>query len=223
MRNPASCPLEIASSIKKEELNSSFLWIAGRFAQANRENRNGHYWDTADLEYGNPTVKHAPLNVLHNYRQPVGAFVDSKLVEREKGFPEIQALSVVWAKQFPEVAQAVKQSHDAGQLWYSMECQGETNECRTCGKQYPWAQPREMACEHLAGSRTAPRRIINPTFMGGALVFPPERPAWGDADITDVAKELTIEYADSSRVIPEIAPEAWESLMSLLTVGITGK
>jgi hypothetical protein len=208
--------MEIAASIRAEDMNDSFLWVAGRFAQAGKPNRNGHFWELEDLEYGNSSIRHTPLNVLHNYRQPVGSFVESKIVTRENGLPEIQALSVVWAKQFPEVAAAVQASHQNDALWYSMECQGETNECLNCHKTFPWDMPREMACEHLAGSQTAPRRIINPTFMGGALVFPPEKPAWSDANIYDVAEELTVEYAEAKQDIPSIDPDQWEQLMGLV-------
>ena len=63
-------------------------------------------------------------------------------------------------------------------------------------------------------SPVSPRRFINPIFMGGALIFPPERPAWPDADITEVAHELVRQYA--VREGGELDVDEWQHLMDVV-------
>jgi hypothetical protein len=89
-----------------------------------------------------------------------------------------------------------------------MECVAQQKQCLDCGQVFDWKTPNELACAHLQTSNVAPRRLVNPTFVGGALIFPPEAPAWPEADVMEVAKNQTIEYADS--VMVDIMKEAWE-------------
>lgn len=223
---PDELPREIASALPSEKLNDSYVWIAGRFVQAGVPNKNGHFWELEDLEFGNSSIKHTPMNMLHQWARPVGTFVDSKIVNRVTasegtGTPEIQALAVLWGASFTEAASTVRQHHEEGNLWFSMECVAESKKCMTCGETFPWKTPNELACEHLAASPIAKRRLIKPTFVGGALIFPPEAPAWPDADVTEVAKDLTIEYADHEFVsnhASTFSVEEWEAMMDLTIV-----
>ena len=218
---PSELPREIASALPAEKINESYLWIAGRFVQAGVPNKNGHFWTVEDLEHGNESIKYTPMNALHQWSRPVGTFVESKIVNRavasEDMHPEIQALGVVWAANFPAMASTVRQAYDDKELWFSMECVAEAKECLTCGETFSWGTPNELACDHLKASKTAPRRLINPTFVGGALIFPPDAPAWRDADITEVAKSLTIAYADSTLLDEDMQKDEWENLMTLVT------
>lgn len=218
---PSDLPREIASALPESKINDSYLWIAGRFVQAGIPNKNGHFWTVADLEYGNESIKYTPMNALHQWSRPVGTFVDSKIVNRaiasDESHPEIQALGVVWSANFPQMASVVKQAYADKKLWFSMECVAESKECLACGKTYEWGTPNEMACEHMSSSKTAPRRLINPTFVGGALIFPPESPAWRDADITEVAKDLTIAYTDSTLMNQNMTLDEWNEMMEIVT------
>ncbi len=221
---PKDLPVEMAASIKDETLNDSFLWIAGRYVQAEQANRNGQYWTLEDLQKGEDSIRHTPLNVLHEIDKPVGTFVETKLIHRDVALenghllPEIQALSVVWAANFPHVATAIRLAHDQNKLWYSMECIAEAKECLECNRSFDWNIPNSLACAHLANDVKAPRRFKNPTFLGGGLIFPPTRPGWSDADVTEVANELTLEYAN--RDFKNIDKEAWESMMALATSSV---
>lgn len=220
VNSPEELPREMASSIADTALNPSFTWVAGRFVQAEEPNRNGQFWSTSDLEVGQASIKYTPLNVSHNFKQPVGSIVETKFINRDVAdsatrLPEIQALSVVWGANFPEVAAGVKAAHDAGSLWYSMEAVAESLQCLTCERSFAYAKPRGEMCEHLAASAAAPRRFVNPIFLGGALIFPPERPGWKDAEITDIAKELTRAYAEREDQHESIDDELWDKLMHL--------
>ena len=222
VEEPKDLPRGMASEWAEEKMNDSFLWIAGRYVQANTPNKNNDYWSYDDIAKGQASVKFTPLNVLHQWDQPVGTFVETKIVHRAAAgegaemLPEIQALSVLWTANFPNIAKAAKDAHDVGQLWYSMECTAETTQCMECEKTFAFRAQAHEVCEHLA-NRTAARRWINPTFLGGALIFPPTKPGWADADITAVAAELTDEYANRATESRRIDAASWESMMEEVT------
>lgn len=219
VEQPEQLPRELASEMP-EKNNPSFLWVAGRYVQADQPNKNGHFWTFEDLKAGEASIRHTPLNVLHRWDEPVGTFVQTKIINHPSKAsdghlnPEIQALSVVWAANFPQVAEMVREAHRAKQLWYSMECVAEQKQCLACHEVFPFRASAHEVCGHLAESASAPRRFINPTFLGGALIFPPERPAWPDADVTEIARRLTVAHANRS-TIPGFKPEVevWNSLM----------
>lgn len=207
---------EYAFALDAKELNKNFLWISGRYVQGEQANRNGQFWTTEDLKAGEYSVKYTPLNVLHEFTRPVGVIVETKMVYREgsgegKLLPEIQALSAVWAHNFPEVAQAAREAHSRGQLWYSMECVAESRQCLTCNEQFAWASTE--LCEHLSSSRVAPRRFINPEFLGGALIFPPAKPGWKDADIEEVARQAV--NVSTALDGEDLTPKEREALLHL--------
>jgi len=212
-------PRAMASEWKEKSMNESFLWIAGRYVQANMPNKNNDFWSYDDIVVGESSIRYTPLNVLHKWDRPVGTFVETKIVHRQTAddasevFPEIQALAVLWTANFPHVAQAARDAHDAGRLWYSMECTAETTQCMECQRTFSFRAAAEELCEHLSG-RTAARRWINPTFLGGALIFPPAAPGWQDADITSVAADLTRQYANRN----VMTSDQWEAEMASLYV-----
>jgi hypothetical protein len=72
----------------------------------------------------------------------------------------------------------------------------------------------------MATAANAPRRFINPVFLGGALIFPPERPAWSDADITEVAKDLTEQFARRDERSPMFAAQTWEYVMDEVVASV---
>jgi hypothetical protein len=128
--------------------------------------------------------------------------------------PEIQALAVLWGANFPNVAKAARDAHEAEQLWFSMECVAEKKQCLECNEVFPFRAEAHETCKHLAVAG-APRRFINPTFLGGALIFPPEKPAWSDADVTEVAHELTSQYANRDSERDVLSSGEWQRLMDI--------
>ena len=214
VEEPSDLPREMASEFTLDRSNASFIWIAGRYVQANNTNRNGHYWSFDDLKAAEASIRHTPVNALHEFEKPIGTVVQTKIVQREAAAaavsePEIQALSVVWAANFPTLAHEIRDAHKAGTLYYSMECVSENIQCLQCEQVFAYASTAAERCEHLGTSPIAPRRFLNTTFLGAALVFPPDRPAWADAEITDMASLLTKEYANRNSEAAR-----WESLMA---------
>ena len=222
--DPAQLPRAMASEWQEQKMNDSFLWIAGRYVQANKANKNGDFWSYDDLVVGEASIKYTPLNVLHKWDRPVGTFVETKIVHRAKAdgddgevLPEVQALAVLWTANFPAIATAAKEAHEVGRLWYSMECTAEMTQCMACERTFSFRAASAELCEHLA-NRTAARRWVNPTFLGGALIFPPQSPGWADADITAVATELTREYANRTTESLPLTTAQWEASMKSLSV-----
>ena len=110
---PEDMPREMAAEFSRTDLNPGFVWIAGRYVQANNANRNGHFWTFDDLQKGEQSIRYTPMNVLHKWDKPVGTLVETKIVHREdvmegsdRLLPEIQAMGVLWEFNFPEIAQA---------------------------------------------------------------------------------------------------------------------
>lgn len=219
--DPSQLPRAMASEWSEQKMNDSFLWIAGRYVQANKANKNNDFWSYDDIVVGEQTIKYTPLNVLHKWDRPVGTFVETKIVHRnaaEDGaemLPEVQALAVLWTANFPNIARAAQEAHSVGRLWYSMECTAETTQCMACERTFSFRAAAGELCEHLA-NKTAARRWINPTFLGGALIFPPQSPGWEDAEITAVASELTREYANRKTGHEVFSASEWEDAMETL-------
>jgi hypothetical protein len=216
VEEPRDIPREMASEFDWEPSNQSFIWVVGRYVQANNLNKNGHFWSFDDLKAGENSITHTPVNALHDWDRPIGTVVQTKMVQREvkpeasETFPEIQALSVIWGANFPEMGQLIKKAHADGELFYSMECVAESKQCLQCERVFPFHASAAETCEHLGADANSPRRFINPTFLGAALIFPPDKPAWPDAEITEVAALLTRQYAN--RENDPIAQ--WETTMA---------
>lgn len=219
----------------KATTHPAFAWVQGRYVGGEAANRNGAYWSTADLEVGAPTVKHGPFNWLHQSTKVVGAIVDTALVgpppvslqgltaavmER----PYIAALSVAWKWVHPQEVAVLQMASDMGELYYSMECIAEQVQCladvqgpggQGCGESFEYltamTQPAKV-CEHIR-AKSSVRRLINPTFLGGAAVVPPAKPGWGDANAVVMQKATTM-AEKTSHVAHTLDDTRWEMLMA---------
>jgi 2'-5' RNA ligase len=173
--------------------NEHMLWIQGRFVGADEPNRNGAFWSSADLERGASTVPFGPLNWLHDGQKIIGCIADQRMVypdeqSAEQGLrPHIAAVSAMYRWIYPEEAAVIEMAADRGQLWYSMECISKEVACvgdSGCGRQVSYMDYlRGNGCDHMT-KRTGVRQLIDPTFLGGAVIVPPARPGWADADAT---------------------------------------
>lgn len=77
-------------------------------------------------------------------------------------------------------------------------------------------------CEAMNG-RTHPKRLDKPLFRAGALIIPPVRPGWSNAEIKAIAKlvhdnELEAEaiYAAVASESPHLEPKDWEQVMAMV-------
>jgi hypothetical protein len=174
--------------------NENFLYIQGRFVEADAPNGNKALWTSEGLALGQPTVANGPLNLLHDETRIIGVINDSHLVEASDGQQReaaaavlnthIVAQAVVWKFLFPRETAAIQAASDRGQLWYSMECASRSVTCMTCGTEMSHNEGVERngrACGHVREG-SAVRRFNEPTFLGGAVIMPPALPGWARAD-----------------------------------------
>lgn len=191
--DPDQLPRQIASTFQKaSDQNPNNLWIAGRYVEADRPNRNAAYWSTEDLEVGAPSVSHGPINWLHDERHVIGAIADSELVHVDREVAastgvgnHIVALGALWPylPQARTESQIVQRASDNGKLWFSMECVSREVACLTCDQvmSYPdYMTYKDQRCGHMQDKM--PRRFVDPTFGGAGIIVPPVSPGWTQAD-----------------------------------------
>lgn len=219
-----TAPVQLA----KEQSSSpaQILWLQGRLVGGEKANRNGAMWTTADLEMGKPSVPNTPLNWLHEGRHIIGSVTAAELVvpspleSASSGIaePYIAATSGVWRWLWPDEARVIEQAAAQGSLWYSMECIAREIACvgdNGCGESYDYVQVMKYgsACQHIL-ERSSTRRMVDPTFLGAAVIVPPVRPGWADADLElmsaahDLAEVAHARVGDNGMNSTE-----WESLM----------
>lgn len=230
---------------KASAANPYFQWIQGRFVEAEKANKNGAFWTTEDLQFGEMSVKHGPLNWLHEGRKVVGTIADNALITPAPAMqqasvatgtithsstttfpftfaaaqrPYIAAVSAVWKWLYPDEAKVIETSSDAKTLYYSMECVAKEMQCvqadaTGCGKSFDYFTAMTdpaSTCEHIV-ARSSVRRMVSPSFLGGAVIVPPTRPGWGEAN--------AVVMHQASALAAEVAPHdadtsQWELLMA---------
>lgn len=182
--------------------NPSLLPLSGRLVQAEKANDNGALWSTGDLEFGLPTVTHGPLNHQHNGDIILGTITGSRMVESAAAGSHIAIDGVLWRWVHPDQMRDVENFLAAEQAWLSMECISERVQCTGptgCGQIMPYREAAlrtDKACVHVR-EHSSQRRMVNPLFMGAAVIVPPKTPAWADADLrVRKAGEELLETAD---------------------------
>jgi hypothetical protein len=143
------------------------------------------------------------------------------VVPDEKLNPFMESLAVVWKHYFPDEYRAVAMAQAEGALFYSMETIPERIGCageKGCGAEFAYEGPRSKNyCDHL-NAGVAEKLLIKPHFIGGALIIPPVRPGWSNANIKAVDLERQGQMADSlyAQIADEFShlePQQWEHLM----------
>lgn len=232
----------------KIDKSSPFIqWIAGDFVEADKPNSNTQFWTAADLSMAEYSIKYAPLNMVHRFRNPIGFYAATKTVKLQRqlkavtteteaaatkaesqGSMKIQALSGLWSHIFPFEAAQAEAADASGLLFYSMECRGTHLICagdNGCGEKFDY-MATETHCEHLL-ERSSIRHIVNPTFRGGALIVPPVRPGWKNANANVVSDAVMIEaaafaeqnesqYAALTAGGADLTASGWEHLMGMV-------
>lgn len=209
--------------------NPAYAWIVGRFAEAERANRNKQYFTLGDLRLKNPTLLNAPMNIDHSQRNVVGTFVHSELVYPEEPHlnPYIEAVGAFWKYYFPQEYATIRRLHEEGTLFYSMEALPEY--LSTIGgsddnARYPYRGIQHESYPDEINHRTCDAVVLNnPHFVGGALVTPPNKPGWDFADVEQVAKYLeeTWQHKELEDQIANhdfFGKDQWELMMEELTV-----
>lgn len=150
--------------------------VSGPLVRAGQPNRNGALFFREDLQFGLSSIVGQPITV--NHAEFSVGWIESASMESQPDLGDFVNMGArVWAQRFPKIWDQVEQAHAAGQAFFSMECVPSRVGCMGCGVE---AATAEGACDHII-KRSAARRQISPTFIGAALVLPPEKPGWPDA------------------------------------------
>ncbi len=252
VKSPEDVSSDLAAAVddgwEVDKSNPFIQWIAGDFVEADNANSNGQFWTAGDLELSEYSIKYAPLNMVHKFRQPIGFYAATKVVKLDKkdkalklakkeekaGSLKIEALSGLWSHIFAFEAAQVEAAHDANLLFYSMECRGTHLTCGTdearglkgCGQTFDYMD-LDSHCEHLL-ERSSVRHIVKPTFRGGAIIVPPVRPGWKNANasvLSNAVMQEAASYAEQNEKAynqltadgTDISATAWEQLMAMAT------
>lgn len=236
-----SVDLAAATNFEIEKASPYLKWIVGDFVESDSPNTNTQFWTRSDLALGEYSIKYSPLNMLHKQTTPVGFFLSTRTIDlsggtgssgggstdaADTGPAKIEALSAMWSHVFPFEAALVDQADEMGSLFYSMECRGTHLHCagpNGCDQRFDYMAVEDH-CAHLK-ERTSIRHIVNPTFRGGALIIPPTRPGWKNAQAhvhTDAVRAEAARYAEMTEQSfnqvnstgSDLSPAAWESLMA---------
>lgn len=212
-----SAPFRVVEEAAGTDVQGSpFLYLDGRFVEADHPNGNGALWTSADLELATATVASGPLNWLHEERHIIGSIVGASFRREQAARSHITASSVVWRYLWPEEARAIERASAERQLWYSMECVSRTVTCLSCDGTFEFEKAIRRSsdvCRHIQ-QRTSVRRFNEPTFLGGAVILPPFRPGWSgaNAEVVRQAARLaeaaslgeTMEKADAEAMVAQI-------------------
>lgn len=60
--------------------NPAHAWVIGRYVEADRANSNRQLFSLEGLQLGQPTITHAPMNLNHQARRVMGAYVATELL-----------------------------------------------------------------------------------------------------------------------------------------------
>lgn len=149
------------------------------------------------------TATHAGLQIDTSLATPVVASAVN---------PHIEALGVVWKQYNPAAYAEIELAYAEGRAALSMECVPRKLRCAGddgCNQEFAYMGRRhDTYCAHL-NEGGAVKELIDPHFVGGAVVTPPEVPAWPDADIYSL---VAAQHAASARPVPQ-TPDDWQREM----------
>lgn len=75
---------ETQASWAVDKSNPFVSWIAGDFVESDNANSNTQFWTAGDLAMSEYTIRYAPLNMIHKFRQPIGFFAATRTVSLER-------------------------------------------------------------------------------------------------------------------------------------------
>lgn len=220
---------ETAWAEKFIRADKNLKWVLGNFVMADIANDNGHIFPLTDLQNGaTETITHKPLNLLHQPEKIVGHYAGAELMypvsegsDSKIVTPYVEALAAFYHYYFPQQWEKVEAAHGQGALHFSMECVPERLICGLdeCGKEFAYmGRQSPTYCDHLR-EPVAKRHLVHPHFTGGALILPPVRPGWKDADIKELSELVESDpqaaevYESVAANSPHLEPKQWEEIM----------
>lgn len=226
---------ELASDWASKHIsqNPAIKWVLGRFVEANARNNNRQAWALEDLRIHQPTIDHAPMNMVHQARHIVGTYVATEMIypteESAAGDPTnpyVEALGAFWRYYFQEEYAAVQKAHDEGSLFFSMECVAQTIKFEdvASGKteEFPYRGPFDESYGDWNKS-DATRWLNKPHFLAGALIVPPVKPGWSNATIKSLSQYMDQHSELAEQVYSSVgtqAPHLSADQIESITIGL---
>lgn len=167
---------------------------------------------------------------IAHIKKRAGALGESNLIPDEWAAaedlnPHLEALAIFWKHYFEEVYPVIEAAYKGGQLAFSMEALPETVGCTGdsgCGQYYQYKGRVDASyCDHINNPQSGIiKDFTNPRYTGGALIVPPVRPGWANADITQMSKITAGRseyaehlYAQIEQELPDAESAWWEQVM----------
>lgn len=216
---------------------SDIRWLLTNFVEAENPNSNGHIVETAALKKAMKTIPNKPMNINHIPGRRVGVWTAAEMVyplggeeAQESQYPIVEALGAFWQYYEPEILPSIEMAHREGQLFSSMECVPDSITCKGkgeyagCGETFAYdGRVSDSYCEHLNESCSR-KTLHNPHYTAGALIIPPVRPGWKNADVKEISMLLSEQddeslerlYGEVADLAPQVKPLDIEKIMTVL-------
>lgn len=191
-RDYVSVPVEM--SAKND--GTFYVDLYGKLVASGEPNRNGALWTNDDLQWGVETLAGSPVNFAHEAWTVVGAIRWAAFWEDSATSGHIEIYATLWNWLYPGVIATVREEWARGGAFLSMECVSEYVSCQECGRALTYEDSWDPTkqCEH-ARTRSAAQRLVNPIFLGAALILPPTEPGWSGATV-DWVQQRVAAYAE---------------------------
>lgn len=230
---------EIASHWASSHMNGNpaYRWVIGKYVEADRPNSNMQMWRLNDLQTAQSTIIHAPMNILHHQEHIVGTFVGAEMMYptndvAQQTNPYLEVIGAFWRYYYPTELAVVEQSHAEGSLFFSMECVARTMTIiRPDGESasFDYDGPNSASYGEWGQSSENIRRLDEPHFLGGALIFPPKVPGWKGANVQELSEivaanptEAKSAYDTFAEGAPHLDSSVWEELMLSVMLKVKG-
>jgi hypothetical protein len=224
----AELPPETADSWSELAMSNPHMrFVAGRYVEGERANRNGALWSAGDLEFGALGVRGGPLNWLHQQTKVVGTLLDAALIQPSTeaaatARPYIATVAALWPWVHPKEVAAYVDFAEAGKAYQSMECVAERVGCGECGAEFPYLQTvaaKDTVCVHIR-ERSATRRFINPSFLGAGTIVAPVEPGWDSAHVAIMPTASRLAEAASAGAPESMSTSEFEHLVAAVLASV---
>jgi hypothetical protein len=186
--------------------DADYLYVDNWMCHADVPNENKAEFSVADLqaivERGGLSP-YTPVIVDVNHSEvPMVGLVLAGVVMQDEDTPNkdmgLRVLSVLlnWGP-YKEAGRKIIETHEKGQLVFSMSCIPEYCSCKKCGH---LSRSRYDSCEHVADSadKEGILMIHHPKFLTNSIILPPLQPADKDAKTNELTRG---EYSESTITI----------------------
>lgn len=200
-----------------------YTLLSGRYMGLDSPNIKGDMVTATEAVTNLDTVVHSPLNWGHSTSTVVGCYVSASAELESSVGPHLAVRATFWRWIYPQLTATLDAALNRGVVAQSMELFPSSVQCagdNGCGGIFSWYdafyETRDI-CDHLR-ARASVRRLVDPVFIGGAIVVPPQEPAWSDAVFTREQQKSLRDMAARA----DVSPELLSSVVSAATHSATG-